>query len=130
MSVMKGVKTYLISKGVSVPVFIDNIPEGETECIGLYRYWGQSSLNKAGIERVGLQVRCRSESYEEAIATAKFICSILWEIGDDINKNGDVLDIDGIKYLWAYPKQNAYQSNKENSKFVEVLQSYGLNLLP
>ena len=128
MSMIKDIKTYLTNKGISTPIFLGSIPEGETDCIGLYRYAGKPPLKEAGIERVGLQVRCRAGKYEDAIANCKMVCSSLWEIGDE-ETIGDLVEIDGIKYARVHPKQSAYSLGSDVDGVCEVVQNFEVDYL-
>lgn len=124
MSMIKDIKTYLISQGVSTPIFLGQIPEGETECIGLYRYAGKPRLKEAGIERCGLQVRCRAANYEDAYDMSKLICTLLNSIGDE-EINGDALVIDGVKYFRVYSVSSHIIN--ENDGYVETVENYIVN---
>ena len=121
MSMIKDMKTYLISKGVSVPIYLGSIPEGNVECIGLYRYSGQAVLKEADIERIGLQVKCLSADYEEAHQNANLVQNLLWQIGDE-DECGDLLDIDGTKYVRVIPKQSG--ECVKNDEYVEMVQNF------
>ena len=128
MSMIKDMKTYLVSKGVSTPIFLGSIPDGEAECIGLYRYAGKAPLNDAQIERAGMQVRSRHVSYEEAIANARLICGMLWEIGDEVRGSGEMTEIDGTKYARVLPVQSAVALGAESNDYVEVVQSFEVDI--
>ncbi|MEX1376500.1 MAG: minor capsid protein [Eubacteriales bacterium] len=128
MSMIKDMKTYLVSKGVSTPIFLGSIPDGETECIGLYRYAGKAPLYDAKMDRAGMQVRCRHENYEEATANARLVCSMLWEIGDEANESGEMKEIDGTKYARVLPVQSAAPLATEG-EYVEVVQSFEVDIV-
>jgi hypothetical protein len=124
MSMIKDIKTYLISQGVTTPIFLGHIPEGETQCIGLYRYAGKTKLKEAGIERCGLQARCRAANYEDAYDTAKLICTLLNGIGDD-EIDGDAVVIDGVKYFRVYSVSK--HTVNRNDGYVETAENYIVN---
>ena len=128
MSMIKDMKTYLVAKGVSVPIYLGSIPAGETECAGLYRYAGKAPLKGAGIERIGLQVRSRSASYEGALSYIKLISLLLNEIGDE-ETGGDILDIDGAKYARVCAVQSTYSLGSDEAGIWEMVQNFEVNAL-
>jgi len=123
---IRDIKTYLIANGVSTPVFLGHIPEGEIECIGLYRYAGKPPLKEADIERCGLQVRCRAKEYEDAHDRARFICTLLSSIGDE-GIDGDAAVIDGMKYFRVH-SVNSHNIN-ENDEYVETVQNFTVYMM-
>ena len=125
MSMIKDVKTLLISKGVSTTIYLGLIPDSTAECIGLYRYAGQPPILPADIERIGLQVRCRAETYEEALLNSKLVCSILSEVGDE-DTDGGVIEIDGTKYIRIVPMQSGFSSGGDGETYEEIVQNFGV----
>lgn len=121
MSMIKDIKTYLVANGVSTPIYLGHVPEGESECIGLYRYSGKSRLKDAGIERCGLQVRCRAANYEDSYDMARFVNTLLSNIGDEDN-DGDAVVIDEAKYFRVYANQSHLVN--ENDEYVETVDSF------
>jgi len=126
MSMIKDIKTYLISQGVSTPIFLGHVPEETQECIGLYRYAGKPPLKEADIDRCGLQIRCRAESYEEAYDTARLVCMLLSSVGDE-DIDGDAVVIDGTKYYRVHSMQSM-QIN-ENDLYTETMQNFAVYMV-
>jgi len=128
MSMIKDMKTYLVAGGVSVPIYLGSIPAEETECAGLYRYAGKPPHKEAGIERIGLQVRSRAQSYEAALSAINMISGMLCSIGDE-ETGGDAVDIDGTKYARVYPVQSAYSLGSDASGVWELVQNFEVSLI-
>ena len=129
MSMVRNIKTYLISKGVCEHVFLGSMPDDETECIAICKNKGQSLLYDAGIKRTGLKIRCRSSNYEDAAANMRLVCSMLWEIGNKENDYGSILDIDGTKYIKLCPVQSAYCCECDKNGEYELVQDFDVYTL-
>lgn len=122
MSLVKDIKSYLVSKGISTPIYLGEIPDSPDEVIGLFQYAGQGPLVGADIERPGLQVRVRG-SYETAITNIYAISEILSEVGNEVNGTlPEGITIDSTLYLRIASVQSpfplAYDS-KERKEFVQ-----------
>ncbi|MBN2880004.1 MAG: hypothetical protein JXN65_10310 [Clostridia bacterium] len=128
MSMIKDMKTYLVARGVSLPIYLGSIPADETECAGLYRYAGKAPHKEAGIECIGLQVRTRAQSYEDALAAINLISSMLGSIGDE-ETGGDAVNIDGTKYARVYPMQSAYSLGSDEAGVWEIVQNFEVNVI-
>ncbi len=128
MSMIKDMKTYMVAKGVSVPIYLGSIPTDSTECLGLFRYAGKAPHKEAGVERIGLQVRSRAQEYEEALSNIIMAAAFLSEIGDE-ETDGGILDIDGAKYARVYPAQGAYSLGSDEDGTYELVQNFEVSAL-
>lgn len=66
MSVAFDVRAYLLSLGVSVPIYVGHEPVSPVECLTIYDTGGSIGESWAGYDDPTIQIRARAVAYDDA----------------------------------------------------------------
>lgn len=124
MIFLDDMKTYLIDRGVTLPLFVGNMPPQPTNCIAMYEYQGMPPEMNAAVTP-GLQLMLRTDNFTDGYKQLYHATNALLEIGRRDGELSKGIEINGSLYLLVYtPGSGFNQLGKDDNGNVLLTKNF------
>lgn len=128
MSVLNDIGEYLQTNSIGTlgtDLFLSQMPDAPDNVVTVFEYAGNAPNRMGGNRQPGIQIRTRSDSYEDARAKIDNVYLLLSKIGNEYEDDApEGVEINGTTYLHFQTVQEPFEIGVDDNGRHELVQNF------